>query len=125
MRIIAILVLALAAGAASAQQPRPAPETPLDVTELRERLRDTDAMGLFTKIALRNQMDELMGRFRSHHRGGHRRLLADLRPSYDLLVLKVLALVQDGDPSLARSISGSREAIWTILSDPHKFRALT
>ena len=41
-----------------------------------------------------------------------------------MLVLKVLAVVQDGDPSLARMISGSREAIWGILVDPVKFNAL-
>jgi hypothetical protein len=42
-----------------------------------------------------------------------------------MLVLKVLALVQDSDPSLARTISGSREAIWDILADPEKFKAAT
>jgi hypothetical protein len=39
-----------------------------------------------------------------------------------MLVLKVLALLQDGDPSLARTISGSREAIWNILADPEQFK---
>jgi hypothetical protein len=42
-----------------------------------------------------------------------------------MLVLKVLSLVQDGDPSLARTISGSREAIWAILADPEKFNSVT
>ena len=40
-----------------------------------------------------------------------------------MLVLKVLALVQDSDPPLARTISGSREAIWGILADPEKFKS--
>jgi hypothetical protein len=35
--------------------------------------------------------------------------------------MKVLSLLQDGDPSLAKAISSSREAIWDILSDPQKF----
>jgi len=42
-----------------------------------------------------------------------------------MLVLKVLSLVQDDDPSLARTISGSREAIWGILADREKFNSLT
>jgi hypothetical protein len=42
-----------------------------------------------------------------------------------MLVVKVLSVVQDGDPSLARTISGSREAIWDILADPEKFNSLT
>jgi biotin operon repressor len=41
-----------------------------------------------------------------------------------MLLLKVLALLQDSDPSLARTISGSREAIWGILADPDKFNAV-
>jgi biotin operon repressor len=44
-----------------------------------------------------------------------------LRQQYDLLLLKVLTLLQDSDPSLAAAISSSREAIWGILSDPDKF----
>ena len=75
-------------------------EPPLDVAALKARLRDTTAIGVFTKLALKNQMD-------------------------DLLVLKVLSLVQDSDPSLARTISGSREAIWAILANAEKFKAAT
>jgi len=50
--------------------------------------------------------------------------LADLRRSYDMLVLKVLSLLQDSDPSLAAAIAASRDAIWGILSDPAKFAAI-
>lgn len=34
--------------------------------------------------------------------------LRELRHSYDLLMLKVLALLQDADPSLAKAITNSR-----------------
>jgi YidC/Oxa1 family membrane protein insertase len=34
---------------------------------------------------------------------------------------KVLSLLQDGDPSLARDVVRSRAAIWSILADPRKF----
>jgi len=50
--------------------------------------------------------------------------LSELRQKYDLLLLKVLSLLQDGDPPLASAVSGSREAIWGILSDPQKFAKL-
>ncbi len=50
--------------------------------------------------------------------------LAELRQKYDLLLLKVLSLLQDGDPQLAAAISASREAIWGILADPQKFSTL-
>ncbi|HTF14805.1 MAG TPA: hypothetical protein VK643_09060, partial [Burkholderiales bacterium] len=107
------------------EQPRknePAPvarnlEPPLDVAALKTRLRETSAMGVFTKLALKNQMDDLLKQFQDHYQGGQPPSVASLRQPYDMLVLKVLSLVQDGDPSLAKTISGSREAIWGILAD--------
>ena len=96
------------------------PEPPLDVAGLTTRLRDTDAIGVFTKLALKNQVDDLMKQFRTHHQSGQPSV-ASLRQPYDMLVIKVLSVVQDKDPSLARTISGSREAIWGILADPEKF----
>ena len=99
------------------------PEPSLDVAGLTTRLRDTDAIGVFTKLALKNQVDDLLEQFRSHHDDGQKTGVASLRQPYDMLVLKVLSLVQDKDPSLAHTISGSREAIWGILADPKKFHA--
>jgi hypothetical protein len=101
-----------------------APESTLDVAGLTARLRDTKAIGVFTKLALKNQVDDLLKQFRAHYQSGQKTGVASLRPPYDMLVLKVLALVQDGDPSLARTISGSREAIWGILADPEKFNSI-
>jgi len=100
-------------------------EPPLDVEALKTRLRDTHAIGVFTKLALKNQMDDLLEQFRAHYQSGQKTGVASLRQPYDMLVLKVLSLVQDGDPSLARTISGSREAIWAILADPEKFNSVT
>jgi hypothetical protein len=99
-------------------------EPPLDVAALKARLRDTNAIGIFTKLALKNQVDDLLQRFRAHYQSGQKTSVASLRQPYDMLVLKVLALVQDSDPSLARTISGSREAIWGILADPEKFNSV-
>jgi hypothetical protein len=100
-------------------------EPPLDVAALKVRLRDTHAIGVFTKVALKNQMDDLLQRFRAHYQGGEKTSVDSLRQPYDMLVLKVLSVVQDGDPSLARTISGSREAIWSILADREKFNSVT
>ena len=97
-------------------------EPPLDVAALTARLRDTNAIGVFTKLALKNQMDDLLKQFRAHYQGGQKTSVASLRQPYDMLVLKVLSVVQDSDPSLARTISGSREAIWGILADRGKIQ---
>lgn len=119
------------AAAAAEQAPKSAPsaavakaqEAPLDVAALKERLRETKAIGVFTKLALKNQVDALLQQFRTHYLNGQKTAPAALRQQYDMLVLKVLALLQDTDPSLAKSIAGSREAIWGILADPVKFNA--
>jgi hypothetical protein len=117
------------AAAPALAQPRTPPhvvrqaEPALDVAALKTRLRDTSAIGLFTKLALKNQVDDLMQQFRAHYLSTPNTSVAALRQPYDMLVLKVLALIQDSDPSLAKSISGSREAIWGILADPVKFSA--
>jgi len=96
----------------------------LDLTALEKRLRDTSAIGVFTKLSLKNEVDDLLERFRSFHAGHGGATLAKLREGYDLLVLKVVALLQDKDTALARDISTSREALWSLLADPAKFKTL-
>lgn len=93
----------------------------LDLTSLEQRLRDTRAIGVFTKLSLKNQVDDLLGRFRAFHHGQSPPTLTELRQRYELLLLKVVSLLQDGDAQLASAISASREAIWAILADPKKF----
>lgn len=88
------------------------------------RLRATKGIGLFTKIALKNQVDDLMDRFRDHYSGKAKATMADLRRSYDMLLMKVLSLLQDADQMLASAIVTSREAIWALLADPKKFADL-
>jgi hypothetical protein len=95
----------------------------LDLASLKKRLRETEALGFFTKLLLKNQVDDLVEQFRAFHRGRGGPRLAELRERYDLLLLKVLSLLQDSDPPLACDISASREALWSLLADPAKFTA--
>ena len=99
----------------------PPPAAPLDFKSLGTRLRQTRAIGVMTKLSLKNQADDLVVAFRAYHSGQGRTTLAELRRSYDMLLMKVLSLLQDGDPTLAKDIVQSRSAIWGILSDPRKF----
>ena len=85
---------------------------------------ETKAIGVLTKIALKNEIDDLLDQFRAFYQGKLKTTLAELRRPFDLLVLKVLSLLQDTDPPLASAIVASREAIWGILSDPAKFAAI-
>ena len=105
--------------------PAKAPTTaPLDLTALEKRLRETAAIGVFTKIALKNQVDDLLSKFRAYYQCQARTTLADLRQPYDMLLLKVLSLLQDDDPALARAIVASREEIWGMLADRNRFATL-
>lgn len=113
---------AATAAALLAAPARPAPS--LDLKSLEARLKATPGIGVFTKLALKNQIDDLLAQFRDHYSGQHKATLAALRQAYDRLLLKVLALLQDADPPLAKAIALSREPIWDILSNPAKFAAV-
>ena len=103
---------------------KPPPSAALNLTSLEQRLRDTGAIGVFTKLSLKNQVDELLSGFRTFHGGHTPPTLASLRQRYDLLLLKVLTLLQDGDPPLASEVAASRDAIWGILADRDKFQRI-
>ena len=98
--------------------------SPLDMKSLEARLKQTGAIGVFTKIALKNQVDDLLDQFRAYYAGRLNITLAALRRPYEMLLQKVLALLQDADPPLASAIVASREAIWGILADPAKFATI-
>jgi hypothetical protein len=114
-----------AAVAAPSSLPAPVaseqPADTLDFTSLGARLRTTKSIGVLTKLSVKNQADDLLAQFREYHQRHGEATLPDLRHSYDMLVLKLLSLVQDGDPPLAVDIDRSRTAIWEILSDQRKF----
>ena len=141
-----ILCIVLAASCAGAGEPQPAspgmasaavptvededpalawqaPEPPLDVATLKLRLRETSALGVFAKLALKSEMGDLMQQLRWHHRGSNKTSVADLRLLYDQFVSKVFSLIRDGDPPLAQAIARSRESIWGVLADPEQFES--
>jgi hypothetical protein len=96
----------------------------LDLKGLERRLKDTHAIGLFTKLALKNQVDDLLAKFRAYHDGQQPPTLTDLRPNYELLIMKVQSLIQKDDPALADDVARSREVIWAVLADKSKFTAI-
>ena len=95
-----------------------------DIDALVARLRATKAIGFFTKLALKNEIDDLMDRFRRFHTGEGSTPLEKLRDLYNLLFMKVITLLQDGDPPLGQEIAGAREILWVKLADPREFSRL-
>jgi hypothetical protein len=102
----------------------PAAAPALDLNTLKEQLKETKAIGFFTKITLKNQVDDLLDQFSDYYKGKAKLTMTDLRRSYELLIIKVLTLLQDEDQKLASAIVSSREAIWGLLADPKKFATL-
>jgi outer membrane biosynthesis protein TonB len=123
---------AVPAPASTTAKPAPSPAAAvsasvaptLDLAALKEQLKETKAIGVFTKITLKNQVDDLLQQFRDHYQGKAKITMAQLRRSYELLLMKVLSLLQDADQKLAAAIVSSREAIWALLADPKKFATL-
>jgi hypothetical protein len=99
-----------------------APSPPMALTTLAQRLRETDAIGVFTKIELKFEIDELVDALRAYHHGQREPSLEQLHERYNLLLLKVVTLLQADDPTLARDIGASRAALWDLLSAPETFK---
>ena len=87
----------------------------VDVDRLEKRLKDSDAIGFFTKIAIRNDIVDLVDQI-NHYRKKSllNEKMAELRSSFDGLLLKIVALLED-DPSLSHDLYVSRESIWKSL----------
>lgn len=98
-------------------------EESLDFSSLVTRLRKTKAINLRTKLAVKNESDELLEQARVYHAQTGEKTLADLRRSYDSLFQELHSLLEDADPPLARDIDRSRAAIWELIADPAKFDA--
>jgi len=112
------------AAASSGSRPATAAPAPLDLVALKDQLKATPAIGVFTKISLKNQVDDLLKKFGDYYDGKNKTTLPELRRSYDLLIMKVVSLLQDSDMKLASEVVSSREAIWALLSDRKKFATL-
>jgi hypothetical protein len=104
--------------------PAPAAAPHLDLKQLEARLKDTKAIGTFTKLSLKNEVDDLLDKFRDFYAGKLQVAMTALRQQYELLMMKVLALLQNDDPPLAQDIARSREAIWGILADKARFSTI-
>lgn len=104
--------------------PKATTTSALDLEALKTELKQTKAIGLMTKLSLKNKVDDLLDDFRKHHAGKTKPTLSELRQTYDLLMMKVLSLLQDRDQKLASEIVSSREQIWGLLADPRKFATL-
>jgi len=87
----------------------------VDLDTLKLRLKSSKAIGLFTKLEIRN---DIVGLVDDIHRYREQDLLevklAEVRSSFDSLLLKMVDLLK-GDPMLSRDLYTGREHIWESL----------
>lgn len=105
--------------------PRPAHGADLDVSTLRARLRQTPAIGLVAKLNLKHEIEQLIDGLAAYHAGRTRMSLAALHDTYSALVTRTVGLLENGETDLARDLTGSSERLWTELTDPDRFSALS
>jgi len=100
------------------------PKREFSIANLVARIRETGAIGFFTKLALKNQIDDLLSEFREFHDKASNTELAFLKDQFNLLLMKVITLLQDDDPKLFQDIVSAREILWSNLADPERFERL-
>lgn len=87
----------------------------VDFKLLKERLKNTDAIGFFTKLAIRNDIVDLMDKIKKYRKKSLLKIkMKEIRSSFDGLLLKIIALLRD-DPILSRDLYVGRESIWESL----------
>jgi len=94
------------------------------IANLVARIRETGAIGFFTKLALKNQIDDLLSEFREFHAEVGDIELSVLNDQFNLLLMKVITLLQDDDSKLFQDIVTAREFLWMNLADPEMFARL-
>jgi hypothetical protein len=93
----------------------------LDLGDLERRLRRTDALGIFAKLALKERLDSLIQDFALFHEGRRDTNRQDLKARFDGLLTDTAAMLRKGDPALSATIEAAHRGLWTVVSDPGKF----
>jgi len=87
----------------------------VDYKELEERLKNTDAIGFFTKLAIRNDIIDLVDKIKQYRKKSMLKAkMKEIRARFDGLLLKIIALLEE-DPDLSRDLYVGRESIWESL----------
>jgi hypothetical protein len=89
----------------------------VDLDYLQGRLKKTKAIGPLTKLKLKGEINNLLGKFESFHAGKNDLDIDQLNERFDLLYMKIVSLIQGKDPDLHRQLCNS----WDPLSRSLQF----
>ncbi|MDH3700053.1 MAG: hypothetical protein OEU46_01965 [Alphaproteobacteria bacterium] len=93
------------------------------MNSLKNRLRNTDAIGFFDKLSLNGKIESLIENFRRLHQGDGEATMASLAIQFAILIDETLALLRDGDQDLHARIQAARGGLWRLFSNPVDFAA--
>jgi hypothetical protein len=87
----------------------------INMDMLIERLKQTPAIGVFTKLAIRGDILDLKDEIQTYKQKSMlQSKLDDIRARFDGLLIKIMALLQ-ADPALSKDLYTARESIWKSL----------
>ena len=95
-----------------------------DLNALISRVSQSRALGFLTKLSLKRDVGRLLENVRKYHDGSGDGSLEQLRERYDVVLHKLVILLQDKDRELVKSIDDGRDKLWAILSDDKKFASM-
>ena len=122
--VLTVLVLAITSIAIAQQSDSTGPEDDFDLDSIINRVTSSKAIGFFTKLSLKNDIDRFLADVKKYHDGKGGLTLDQLREHYDALVHNLVTLVQDKDDELVKTIDDGRDKLWTLLADEKKFATL-
>ena len=121
---VALLVFSVMGHAQQSSADNNADDKDFDLDTLVDRVSHSKNLGFLTKISLKQDVDKLLESIRKYHAGIGESSLERARERYDVMVHKLIVLLQDKDKELAKAIGDSREKLWAILSDEKKFAGI-
>ena len=95
-------------------------EITFNVDMLVERMKETDAIGVITKLSLKNQVDDLLDQANDikENDGDVSEDKTELREDFEGLILKTVTLLNKGeDFILAEDIYQAREQLWKSIME--------
>ena len=87
-------------------------------------MKDTPAIGPVAKLRLKSTIADLVNDLAAFHAGRTTETLDELHARYRDLVLRITALLEQGDVSLAHALTASSDHLWATLADPGQFASL-
>lgn len=99
----------------------PVEEEIVDLQILADMLADTKAIGMFTKLSLKKDIEKMLSRLSKYHDGKSKFTLEQIEEQYNLLLMKIAIHLQDNDLTLHRHLCNAWLVIWEDLRDYDNF----